>query len=271
MVTPNIVPASIQRVRRFLAVEGGMRIEPWASVDETLDAFHDLLLSHHRDDAFWKGLEGLLCGLSDDMRRRSEGALVDNEVLDTQRHEALLAEIRSALEGRSRGRGGFRRLAASLSMPAVGLLFLMGGIATAGCEEQESELVTAADTTTDTAPDVQEDTSTTPDTPPDTRPERIDDVGCDATIEEMIEMCVTSETRRSEISACLSALDSSWRSGLAEYLACEPCYNILHSLDYCLYRGFHNYCADPASEGAFDLDVFIDNCVVPIYLGLKFE
>lgn len=271
MNMPNIVPASIQRVRRFLSVQGGMKVEPWAGVDETLDAFHDLLVSRRHDDGFWKDLELLLATLADDLRRRQETTLIDNEVLDPHRHETLLAEIRSALENRTRGRGGFRKLAAALSVPAMGLLFVIGGVATVGCEDEASE--TDTDTAADTAPDEAGDTvlDTAVDPGPDTRPEVTHDVGCDSTLGEMIDMCVPDETWRNEINACLDALHGSWRTGLEEMLACESCYAVVYWLDDCLRNGMTDACDRPGEMGEFDVDAFIDSCSVPIYLGLRME
>jgi len=253
---PNLVPASIQRVRRFLAVHGGMRVEPWAGAGETLDALHDALASHRGDDAFWREIASLLDVLGGDLGRRieaREGSLVENEVLDPERREALLVEIRSALEGRGRGRGGFQRLASALSVPAAGLLLVIGGAVTLGCEEKDG---TSADATTETSPDSTGDPK--------------QDVGCSASIEQMLDICVEDPGYRSQVTTCLAALDSSWRTGLAEALACEDCDAVLFHLQ-CLTAGLADVCDDPSSAGTFDLETFVEQCSTPVYLGLRFE
>jgi hypothetical protein len=273
----NVIPASIQRVRRFLAGQGGMNIEPWAGVDETLDAFHDLLVSRRLDDAFWKELEALLASLTDDMRTRMSvkgRAVVDNEVLDPGRHDALLAEIRSALDGRTQGRGGFRRLASALSMPAVGMLVVMGGVATAGCEDKSSSEDAVEDALSDfpaeTAVDPVPDPEPEPAEDPAAELDAATDVECSETMSDIVELCVSDAGQRTQILECLDSLHESWHTELEEFLACAPCDSVQFWLVDCLLDGFREACTDPSSAGTFDLDAFIDNCSTPIYLGLRF-
>jgi len=258
----NVIPASMLRVRRFLARPGGMRIEPWAGVDETLDAFYDLLVTCRHDDAFWKDLESLLADLTDDMRARMRargGTVIDNEVLDPGRHEALLAEIRSSLDGREKGSGGFRRLASALSVPAVGLLLVMGGVATVGCEDKSP----GEDASTDAVAEPGADAADEPDA--------VADVECSETVSEILDRCVDNAGQRASILGCLGDLHESWNTGLEELLACEACDSVQFYLVECLLDGFRDVCADPSSAGTFDLDTFMDNCATPIYLGLRFE
>jgi hypothetical protein len=65
--------------------------------------------------------------------RRGPGALVDNELLDSERYATLLDEIRAALARQTAGPASFRRLASGLSVPALGLLLFLGGVASVGC------------------------------------------------------------------------------------------------------------------------------------------
>ena len=273
----NVIPAPIQRVRRFLARRGGMSIEPWAGVDETLDAFHDLLLSRRHDDAFWNELEELLASLTGDMRQRmsaGRGAVVENEILDPGRHDALLSEIRSALEDRSAGPGGFRRLASALSVPALGLLVVMGGVATVGCEDRPSSEDAATDAITDPEPDPADDPAAEPDAAADDpvpEPDAAADVECSDTMWEIVDRCVSDGDVRRQVLECLGSLHDSWSTGLQEFLACAECDSVQYWLVECLLDGFREACTDPSSTGTFDLDAFIDNCATPIYLGLRFE
>ena len=57
---PDLVPASLQRVRCFLGNSGRMKVKPWADTGETLDAFHDALLTRRDDERFWQDLQSLL-------------------------------------------------------------------------------------------------------------------------------------------------------------------------------------------------------------------
>ena len=260
---PNMIPASLQRVRCFMNARGRMNAKPWMGAEATLDAFHDMLASNQRDDGFWKGMESLLETLTGDMKERlaaRQGEIIDNEVLDTTRHHALLEEIRSSLDGRGAENGRFRRLASALSIPAMGLLFILGSAATTGCYDS-SNLVgdgeTDADVTheADAAPDPMVD--------PDAEPECVPG---DRTLEEMIVECVEDDTQRDYYLECMDALHASWRSGLADLFACEDCWEVRHYLNDCLWRA----CDDPAAAGEFDLEEFLDNCMMPVYLGVRF-
>lgn len=262
---PDLVPASLQRVRCFLNTKGRMKVRPWADTAETLDAFHDALISHRDDEAFWEGLGSLLERLASDMSLRLRTAPVDNEVLDPAAHQALLAEIRSALDGREKGRGGFRRLASALSVPAVGLLAILGGVATVGCGSTSS-LEGDADAGEDVAVEAAD-----PDADP--IPEPIPDATCEhegMTLEQILAECVDSETARTHYLECIDGLHSSWRTGLRDLFECEDCWEILSQLD-CLAYGMVDYCSDPDAAGTYDLDTLLDNCSVLLYLGVRFE
>ena len=282
---PNMIPASLQRVRCFMNARGKMNVKPWAGVSETLDAFHDLLVTSRRDDNFWQALESLIETMSADMKKRladRRGEIIDNEILDPSTHHDLLAEIRSSLGGRRAGQGRFRRLAKALSVPAMGLLFILGGVATAGCEQSTS--LHGDSGTEDAAPDTSDDSATDPEVdpgsdhpdipPPDILPDPGIDPSTDTTcepgsetLEQMIEACIPDEGSREYYMECIDALHESWRSGLEELFACSDCYEIRDYLDLCL--GWR--CGSPEGQGEFDLQDFLDNCSVLLYLGVRFE
>jgi hypothetical protein len=281
---PFLVPATLQRVRCFLNTEAGMKVRPWAGADEVLDSFHDALRSHRREDPFWVALERLLSALAEDARRRGAVPTVASagvEVLDPGRRAGLLAEIRGALQARRRGAGRFRRLAHALSAPAVGLLLLLGGAATAGCygsHGEEGDVAAEGDDgsarddggSPDDAASADEATS-------EDATEAADEAPGDAcvpglrTFEEIVNTCVTDETYRAEILACVAALHDSWRTGLAALTDCEECWQVNNDLSACLMGGFVRPCDDPADAGTFDEEAFLDNCAIPLYLGVRFE
>jgi hypothetical protein len=135
-----IVPSSIQRIRSFLVEMCGMKVKPWASTEETLAALHATLVARHGCDIFWTSLRVLLETLARDLKTRQEaapGTLVDNEVLDGERYATLLDEIRASLAQQTADppSATFRRLASSLSAPALALLLLLGGAASVGCDQ----------------------------------------------------------------------------------------------------------------------------------------
>jgi hypothetical protein len=272
----NLVPGSIQRVRCFLNVSGRMKVRPWATAGQTLDALHDALLARRADDAFWSGLGPLLDTLARDMRERlaAGNRVVDNEVLDPARRQELLDEIRSALEGRRPGRGAFGALASSLSAPALGLLILVGGVATAGCEAATSlEGDAAADVGPDSADAaVDPAVDTYVDAPVDTAPDPVLDPGCEhegMTLEQIFDDCHFDADMRAFYVGCIDALHASWRTGLREYFECLPCSQV--ATDLACLSGMVDYCTFPEEAGEFDLDRFLDNCATIIYLGVRFE
>jgi hypothetical protein len=132
-----ILPSAIQRIRSFLVEICGMKVKPWASTEETLAALHTTLVARHKCQFFWTSLCGLLETLARDLVARQAalpGSLVDNELLDSERYATLLDEIRAALAVQAAEPATFRRLASALSTPALGLLLLLGGAATVGCD-----------------------------------------------------------------------------------------------------------------------------------------
>ena len=266
---PAMIPASLQRVRCFMSARGRLNVKPWMSAEETLDALHDMLAANQRDDGFWKGMETLLDTLTADMKKRlaARGEIIGNEVLDKARHHALLEEIRSSLDGRGAGTGRFRRLASALSIPAMGLVFILGSAATTGCYDS-SNLTGDTETEADVMPeaDAAGDPLIDPDPDPDPDPEP-ECVPGDRTLEEMIMECVEDESQREYYLECIDALKESWRSGLRDLFACEDCYEVRHYLYDCLWRA----CDDPANAGEFDLEEFLDNCMMPMYLGVRLE
>jgi hypothetical protein len=265
---PDLVPASLQRVRCFLNTKGRMKVKPWAGSEETLDAFHDAMVSHRDDEAFWDGLRSLLENLTSDMSKRLSGGAPDNEVLDPGTHQSLLDEIRSALGGREKGRGGFRRLASALSVPAVGLLAILGGVATVGCSSTQD-----IEGETDASGDVAVETSD-PDADPavDPIPEPVPDA-CEhegMSLEQILAECVDDETARARYLECIDGLHASWYSGLRDLFECEDCWEVLSQLD-CLTHGMYDYCSDPEAAGEYDLDTLLDNCGVLLYVGVRFD
>jgi hypothetical protein len=292
---PSFVPASIQRVRCYLNTRGGMKVKPWAGVEDTLDAFTDALASQRKDGDFWRGLEALLAALTTDMKRRADdrgGGVIPNELLDSAAHAALLDEIRRKLDGRGPGRGRFRRLAASLSAPALGLAVILGSATTAGCYsssdlEGEADAAAEADASAEADAAAEADASADPAAdprhepdlaPPDVTPDAVPDPvvdpavdpACDArgaTLEEILAVCDISREERQYYLDCIDELHASWRTGLTELFACESCGEVLRQLRECLdWR-----CYNPGTQGPFDLDDFLDNCAVLLYLGVRFE
>jgi hypothetical protein len=253
-----IIPSSIQRIRSFLVEMYGMKVKPWANTEETLAALHAMLVARQHCDRFWASLQGLLERLAADVKKReaaAPGTLLDNEVLDSQRYQALLQEIRGCLAQQTSAppTGSFRRLASGLSAPALGLLLLLGGAATVGCDNAALKGTTK---TQDAAAQPDDATSSQPtlrmdvpaivlppapdaraDTPvkPEVAPPRLDAVaaggdGAGVTIQDIMDSCNVSDHEQSMILACLGFLRASWTTGLAQELAGQNCEDVFWRL-----------------------------------------
>jgi len=286
-----------------------MKVKPWATVEETLDAFYNALLENRRSEAFWQGLKSLLAILSGDLQQRvnaRHGEVVDNELLDLRRQQQLLDEIRRALTGQQRGRGGFRKLTSALSPPAIGLLAMLGGIASQGCYLTDATS-DDADTKVSRVEDAQakdaraeadqkirdsgvEDARTEADQairdsgvdagvkPPDTGVNALETCETKAlTISEIVNCCLPSgygyeaEVRKQALT-CINGLNAAWRTGLEELFQSENCDMIISQLKDCLLSECAGVdCSNPQDAGEFDRDAFLENCCYPIYIGVRFE
>jgi hypothetical protein len=294
-----IVPSSIQRIRSFLVEMCGMKVKPWASTEETLAALHTTLVARHGCDIFWTSLRVLLETLAHDLKTRQEavpGTLVDNEVLDSKRYATLLDEIRASLAQQTADppTATFRRLASSLSTPALALLLLLGGAASVGCDQTTLHLTPDAATqdladARDTAkqdladaiksqPDTRVDTSSfilLPDTraPFDTRdtlnaatsgPD-----GATVTIQDIMQSCNISSEDQGMVLGCLSQMRDSWIAGLTSMLAGEDCADVTSQLN-CSATSYYESCAYQSSNTDFNLASLPLCRPILIYAGVCF-
>jgi len=281
-VESMIVPSSIQRIRSFLVEMCGMKVKPWADTEETLAALHATLAAKQACDIFWTSLRVLLETLACDLKARQDatpGTLIDNEVLDGERYATLIDEIRVALvrQGSKTPASTFRRLAASLSAPALGLLLLLGGAATVGCAREPLESPAhmqdaAASATTDARPS-QPDSSNIiilppqPDTrsPWDAATQGPD--GAPVTIRDIMDSCNIPSQQQTDILACLAGLRSSWSTGMASVFAGQNCATVANQLD-CFGAGYT--CTSPQTAGDFDPSSTRICQPIIIYLGVRF-
>ena len=260
-----IVPSSIQRIRSFLVEMCGMKVKPWAGTEETLSALAATLVARNGCDIFWTSLRVLLENLARDLKARQEarpGTLLDNEVLDGDRYSTLVDEIRAAL-GRQDSESPtstFRRVAASLSAPALGLLLFLGSAATIGCarapltsRSPDAATLSSPDTNS-SPPEAKADSATLYIQLPDTRPAQRDlgptpDVsppgdavtggpdGTTVTIQDIMDSCNIPQQQQDMVLACLSQMQSSWRDGIASALAGQDCGWVSSMLDCDISRG----------------------------------
>jgi len=279
-----IIPSAIQRIRSFLIEMSGMKVKPWATTEETLAALHVTLVARRGCSIFWASLRTLLETLARDLKTRQAalpGALVDNELLDSDRYVTLVDEIRAALEGQSAEPSTFRRLAASLSAPALGLLLFLGGAASIGCERTG-----IAGPTKDAGPLELVDAMTTPPLPdaapaptngdarvtrpeanpdlafillPDTRPATDVAVipkatdGSTVTIQDIMHTCNMSDGEQGAVLNCLAKMAAGWDTGLADTFGGVDCTKVVSQLN-CLVRsqlcGSYEYTATWSGPGS---------------------
>jgi len=294
-----LVPSSIQRVRSFLVEMCGMKVKPWADAEETLSALHATLVARSGCDIFWTSLRVLLETLARDLKTRQEaapGTLVDNEVLDGDRFATLLNEIRAALgrQGAETTALPFRRLAAHLSAPALGLLLFLGGAATVGCS-REPLSARSHDGSVQVSPDAQvspdsidSQPETTPDSSlriqlpeipralPDTRPASDLEPAKDATtigpdggivtIQDIMDSCNIPSQQQGMVLACLEQLKSSWRDGIASALSGQDCGYV----DAMLNCNPNNVCSATYYSNEFDPKYPRLCQPVLVYIGVRF-
>jgi hypothetical protein len=290
-----IVPSSIQRIRSFLIEMCGMKVKPWAGSEETLAALHATLVARNGCDIFWTSLRVLLETLARDLKTRQDagpGVLVDNEVLDGERYAGLIDEIRAALAGQAAETptSTFRRLAASLSTPALGLLLLLGGTTTIGCAREplkssshdaaalgltdvgSSQPETKADSSIrivlDTRPVPLPDAMTTPDTAPAKYAATSGPDGGPVTIQDILDSCNIPAEQQGKVLGCLAALDSSWSAGMAAALTGQNCSTVANAL-VC---NSDEVCAAEYGRPAFDPahPYFCQPAPIPVYIGVRF-
>jgi len=280
-----ILPSAIQRIRSFLVEMSGMKVKPWATTEETLAALHTTLVVRHPCQIFWTSLRGLLETLARDLKIRQAslpGALVDNELLDSDRYAMLLDEIRAALAAETGQPATFRRLASALSAPAVGLLLLLGGAVTVGCDHStlhgsagDAGMPDATDakaTQLASSPDVAAISIQLPDASPDLPPDvsRALDArapsapdGATVTIQDILQSCNMAPD---SVLNCLAKLRASWTTGVAESLAGEDCNSIASDL-LCFLQ--QNCSGTPSSKDFSEVAAFYCPPVI-IYAGVRF-
>jgi hypothetical protein len=233
-----IVPSAIQRIRSFLIEMSGMKVKPWATTEETLAALHTTLVARRGCDIFWGSLRVLLETLARDLKTRqgaSPGALVDNELLDGERYATLLDEIRAAMARQAAEPATFRRLASALSAPALGLLLLLGGATSVGCDHAKVAQEGSLDAKV-AQPEANPDLPPTFFVPPDARPAT--DVamaptqsdGAAVTIQDIMDSCNIPDQQQERILDCLAGLRESWTTGIAELLAGADCNHVAYQL-----------------------------------------
>jgi hypothetical protein len=290
-----IIPSLVQRIRSFLVEMCGMKVKPWATTEETLAALHTTLVARHQCQIFWTSLGGLLETLARDLKARQEaspGTLVDNELLDSERYASLLDEIRAVLGSQAAEPATFRRLASALSAPALGLLLLLGGAATVGCDPGSSTCEPAPPTVEPVqpedagSPDATDATITQPVSNPDAlvvvEIDAGDDratVACGArdasgpivldggtvTIQDIMQSCNLSDQQQAGVLSCLAKLRASWTLGVAEALAVEDCNCVPGMLACFLQRN----CSGIPSSQDFEATAFICPPVI-VYAGVRF-
>lgn len=280
-----IVPSSIQRIRSFLIEMCGMKVKPWAGTEETLGALHATLIARQGCDIFWTSLRVLLETLARDLKSRQDaapGALLDNEVLDGERYATLIEEIRAALarQAADTPASTFRRLAASLSAPALGLLLFLGGAATVGCAREPLK-GSSRDAATLGSPDTSSpqpeakadgptfiqfpDTRPAPDTSPTKDAVATGPDGATVTIRDIMDSCNIPAQQQASVLACLSRLRTSWSTGMASVLAGQDCTRIANELS-CFSS---QTCMIPPAQDFDPATTRICQSVM-VYLGVRF-
>ena len=87
----------------------------------------------------------------------------------------------------------------------------------------------------------------------------------------VLEECGVGEWTRDDVLECVVRLNESWCTGLAGYFAESGCVDIEWVIRDCLFSSCDQVCEEPADAGDFDLDRFLSNCCILIYIGVRFD
>jgi hypothetical protein len=135
MRAPAIVPTITQKVRTFLAEQGGA-LRPWTGLQETYDELYALLRRRRSTPEFWPPLKGLLQEVIDNAaasQRRGLRSSAEAELLASWQVDELVNELRDALPVDASGSWSTRTdFTRRLSSAVLGG-FLLLGLAAAGC------------------------------------------------------------------------------------------------------------------------------------------
>lgn len=302
--SPNLVPASLIRIRCFLN-RRGMKVKPWLGPEAVLDAFYAALRQQCQSESFWSEIEDLLRVLASDMNRRvsSRGWVVQNELLDSGQHAELLRQIRIALRSSSQSLRGIHSLASMLSSSAKSLLLMLAAALAVGCGGAVTEDAAGVGGTSDASGGTSAKGGTSarvtggssgdasaeggrggggifisteavvplPTASCSAASSGLDTAHFAACNPELVSALVphdihTYENRQLLECACL--LNDAWQTGLAKLFAGQDCEQILSYFGDC---GLDEFCrTNPASLPAeFDADVLFENCMTVLYLGVR--
>ena len=229
------LPGSLLRLRRFL-FRYGMPIVPWATAEEVLDEFYELLCSNRTDDAFWSALGEQLEALNIEIAERL-GANQRVERLQLADRQALVAEIRRCLDVRPPARSGFAALATRLSQRCLVALLVLGGATTVSCgarvEDSRAQSAVGGGATGG-APGNAGTTGQGGATFRISSPSMGGAGVCVTSVSAapglsmddvrgIAVRCVESGPVRDSVLACLDTLDTDWQRGLEYVLNCVSC------------------------------------------------
>lgn len=294
--SPQWVPASLVRIRCFLN-RRGMKVKPWLGPDAVLEAFYTALRSQEKHDAFWTELKQLLFDLSSDMNQRVEarGWTIRNELLDAATHGELLTEIRSKLSPETETAPSLKSLAQSLPRRAGALLLMLAGAMVVGCGgETESNSVGGNDGGTNAATGGASSLGGThgglggatatggqinihtlvvperncPTTGNTSGLDPAEFAACNPKlVAALIPYDIQSDAGK-QLLQCLCLFNDAWQTGFAELFSGQSCESIANYFGDC---GMNQLCSTDSAlmPQEFDADLFVDNCVNVIYVGVR--
>ncbi len=267
----RFVPPSLLRVRRFL-FEYGMPIVPWATAEQVLDEFHEILATRKADTAFWEGIRVLLKSLQSDLRERLAGDAQHNEILPLLLRQDLLDELQEQLRFASGASGGFLGTVRRLSPQCSSVLLLLGVAVTVGCGARtsldnldDSGLSSAGGASSIGGMGSTGGTHSNSTTFAGTGGQSVHGTGgatsCAFTeVKGAISSCGLVN---SSLVACIQTLNASWRDGLNALLACKTCDEVITYLTCLQMR-----CS---SLPAGYLESLLSSCYQTVYMGVRLE
>jgi hypothetical protein len=291
---PNLVPASLVRIRCFLN-RRGMKVKPWLGPDAVLEAFYAAVRAQCQNDAFWDELEVLLGDLARDMNQRVEarGWVIQNELLNAAEHAELLGLIRQALSANNQPVDSIHPLVGALPRRAGALLMMLAAAIVIGCGgETVGDATPASGGAVTTASGGATSTSnpsggtgvggamtTIKIDPAGGAPpvscsganSGLDPANFAACNQELVAALIPHDIHTDsgqQLLQCACLLNDAWQSGLASLFAGQQCYQITNYLGDC---GLDRFCGTDPSQlpEQFDQNLLYDRCFVPVYLGVR--
>ena len=259
-----------QKVRGFLVGEG-VPLTPWTPIDDIYGELYGLMNRRRDDPAFWPHVGRLLDGIVADLTDpTSPGRLPapQAELLSSWNVNSLVADLRRSMPGGDvrKDPTSVRRFGEKLAAQMLGG-FLLLGLAAAGCNEEDGDILPDSGDAADVADEASSCTGSGTGWSESCSLDQTSVLWC------TIATSSADLDDRGQLCSCFAALNESWRSGLTALFATEDATTVSRALGEMLYC----VCATPAlRDGSYQdptAGPYMGSLCepAPAYKGVSFE